>query len=50
MNDSTYFLNSLSRVKYNAKSESGIKFLLQALGNKLMANGQFTKYSESSII
>ena len=50
MHDSNYFSSSLSRVKCDAKSESDIKFLLQVLGDKLMANGQFIKCSESSVI
>ena len=42
--------NSLSHVKCDAKSESDIIFLLQALGDKLMANSQFIKRSGSCVI
>ena len=42
--------NSLSHVKCDAKSEFDIIFLLQALGDKLMANSQFIKRSGSCVI
>ena len=48
MDDSKYYRDSQSEVKFDAEYESELELLLQTQGAKLETNGQFKKHSKMS--
>ena len=48
MDDSKYYRDSQTEVKFDAEYESELGSLLQTQGAKLETNGQFEKHSKTS--